>query len=238
MLTTAIASDSLAFMDSMDPMYSSMFSENDLQSSYFDLPITGNEDYLVSPLDTTFSTSTSVAPNMLGTWGIEDTSLNDAIVLGNNPLDYSRTPSLCSEDSSNPSTPAGDSSLSPKSPELEPPPKRKRGRPRLDRAESDPSYGMSSRKAPRISKRQPHNEVERKYREGLNAELERLRLAIPTLPQWDGESLSGPPKSSKATVLATAIDYIRRLEREKGGLRAENQRLKGGRGMRDILIME
>ncbi|KAF2675958.1 hypothetical protein K458DRAFT_253115, partial [Lentithecium fluviatile CBS 122367] len=70
--------------------------------------------------------------------------------------------------------------------------------------------------------RLPHNQVERKYRENLNAELERLRRAIPTLPQnaaVDGGAM-GQPKPSKAMVLAGAIEYIKAIERERDELRA------------------
>jgi len=76
-------------------------------------------------------------------------------------------------------------------------------------------------------RRLPHNQVERKYREGLNSELERLRRAVPTLPQRDSSDLTGPPKPSKATVLASAIDYIKFMEAEHERLAEENERLRG-----------
>ena len=65
------------------------------------------------------------------------------------------------------------------------------------------------------SKRLPHNQVERKYREGLNAEMERLRAAIPTLPQ---DATLGAPKPSKATVLQCAVDEINKVREEKAKL--------------------
>lgn len=107
----------------------------------------------------------------------------------------------------------------------EPQPKRKRGRPRINRRESAPSSSKSS-----ASQRVPHNQVERKYRETLNAEMERLRINVPTLPQHDGTSLAGPPKPSKATVLAAAVDYIKQLEAETERLAEQNEDLKGGSG--------
>lgn len=110
----------------------------------------------------------------------------------------------------------------------EEPVKRKRGRPRINRAETDTS---ETKIKSRVSKRLPHNQVERKYREGLNAELERLRLAIPTLPYRDTHALNGPPKPSKATVLASAIDYIHQMEAERERLSRENDALRSGRGM-------
>ncbi|KAF2016843.1 hypothetical protein BU24DRAFT_459963 [Aaosphaeria arxii CBS 175.79] len=109
-------------------------------------------------------------------------------------------------------------------------PQRKRGRPRLDRQYSDSSASTNNVNGNCISKgnanmrpthRLPHNQVERKYREGLNSELERLRRAVPTLPQGaeDGSSTAqqvlGQPKPSKAMVLSGAIEYIKRLERER-----------------------
>ncbi len=59
----------------------------------------------------------------------------------------------------------------------------------------------------------------------LNAEMERLRVNVPILPQHDGTSFAGPPKPSKATVLAAAVDYIKMLEAETGRLAEENEKL-------------
>jgi hypothetical protein len=53
--------------------------------------------------------------------------------------------------------------------------------------------------------------VERKYRDGINAGIERLRCAVPTLPQ--GEDNPGRP--SKLNVLAGAVAYIQRIEQER-----------------------
>jgi len=53
--------------------------------------------------------------------------------------------------------------------------------------------------------------VERKYRDGLNDGIERLRRAVPTLPQG-GDDVGRP---SKRTVLAGAVAYIQRIEEER-----------------------
>lgn len=104
---------------------------------------------------------------------------------------------------------------------VEPAPKRKRGRPKLNRRASEPGSSKNVMK-----KRVPHSEVERKYRQMLNAEMERLRVNIPTLPQHHGTSSVGPSKPSKATVLAAAVDYIETLEAETKRLIEENGKLK------------
>jgi hypothetical protein len=74
----------------------------------------------------------------------------------------------------------------------------------------------------------PHTEVERKYREKLNMELERLRRAVPILPQQsDAADVMGAAKPSKSMVLAVAIDYIRELERQRDEAIHEVERLGG-----------
>jgi hypothetical protein len=73
----------------------------------------------------------------------------------------------------------------------------------------------------------PHTEVERKYREKLNMELERLRRAVPILPQSDAADVTGAAKPSKGMVLAVAIDYIKELERERDAAVEEVERLGG-----------
>ncbi|KAF2186135.1 hypothetical protein K469DRAFT_574230, partial [Zopfia rhizophila CBS 207.26] len=115
--------------------------------------------------------------------------------------------------------------------EDEPTPKRvqrKRGRPRINRSETDAtncSTGDSPKSRP--NRCLPHNQVERKYREGLNSELERLRRAVPTLLQRDSSDLTSPPKLSKTIVLASAIDYIKTIEAERDRLLEENEGLRG-----------
>ncbi|EAT85022.1 hypothetical protein SNOG_07556 [Parastagonospora nodorum SN15] len=138
----------------------------------------------------------------------------------------SRTPSLCG-DGQQPGSPSmsprlikRESPFSPVSQEEQTTPKRplrKRGRPRLDQLDTESqSAGPSSAKCQRSS-RLPHNQVERKYREGLNSELERLRKAVPTLSKSE-EALIKP---SKGMILSSAIDYIKSIERERDALREE-----------------
>ncbi|OCK85575.1 hypothetical protein K432DRAFT_421715 [Lepidopterella palustris CBS 459.81] len=120
--------------------------------------------------------------------------------------------------------------------EINPEPKRilrKRGRPRLQRNDFNASCSSTNPPSPHssskvgVSRRLPHNQVERKYREGLNSELERLRRAIPTLPQHDSTEETGRPKPTKVMVLAGAIDYIKSMEDELDSLSNENERLHG-----------
>ncbi|KAF2789855.1 hypothetical protein K505DRAFT_352309 [Melanomma pulvis-pyrius CBS 109.77] len=161
-----------------------------------------------------------------------------------NTITNSPTPSLCGD---GPPTLLASPPLSPSSLKRESPdesgsageepeqkrPQRKRGRPRLDRnlfdTPSASSFNSSSSKCQQQQRtsRLPHNQVERKYREGLNSELERLRRAVPTLPQSDEGALMGQPKPSKAMVLAGAIEYIRNIERERDALLEENEKLGG-----------
>lgn len=240
-LIPSTAADTMAYAETMDPTYSSVFADPErtsgdwFQPAYFD-----SNETLISPTDTTFEGSIYVEPDTLGTWNPDASSFNDNALFNNGRSDSYSTASTfrisrnssISEVRGSAFTPPDDSSNSTKTatPELDTPPKRKRGRPCLLRADSDSSYGESSRKS-RISKRQPHNEVEKKYREGLNAELERLRMAVPTLPSWDPDCLNGPPKPSKATVLASAIDYIHKMEHERDRLRHENEVLRQNRRM-------
>jgi len=108
--------------------------------------------------------------------------------------------------------------------------RRKRGRPRLDRnlsgAKPVPSTNASSSKQHQRAPRQPHNQVERKYREGLNSDLGRLRRAVPTLSQSEG-AVIGWSEPSKAMVLSCAVEYIAKIELERDGLRERNELLGG-----------
>ena len=248
---------SLSSSDNLDPMYySSLFpphertGDNWFQpSSYYGVDLSRDDDYLVSPTEISLESNIGVEPEVLGMWEEPDLSLdNDALFEDNangrtdslTTRRGSRTPSLCDDGEyvgvgtdSQPSTPSSDTVIKVSDTiETLTPAKRKRGRPRLIRNDSDSSYADSApRKATRISKRQPHNQVERKYREGLNAELERLRLAVPTLlhPEPSSTGAASTPKPSKATVLASAIDYIRKMELERDRLRHENEALRANR---------
>jgi hypothetical protein len=152
----------------------------------------------------------------------------------------SRTPSLCGDAQQQAHSPPMSPPLVKREASFSPPaieeettstrPLRKRGRPRLDRFDSDPhSTGSSSGKYSRGG-RLPHNQVERKYREGLNSELERLRRTVPTLPQSDDGSAMGQPKPSKAMILSGAIDYIKQIEKERDALKEEVERLRQNHG--------
>jgi hypothetical protein len=106
-------------------------------------------------------------------------------------------------------------------------PTRKRGRPKMDRSTTDNEI-MTSPTTTKYqrSKRLPHNQVERKYREGLNSELERLRRSVPILRQSDEAGAIGQPKPSKAMILSSAIEYIQSIEKERDALIEENDRLR------------
>lgn len=111
--------------------------------------------------------------------------------------------------------------------------KRKRGRPRkiLD----EPGIN-NTRKSPNIrpteadseSNRIPHNQIEQKYRNGLNTQLERLHETVAATTQHPDST-----KMSKAMVLAGAVEHIKNmevsrdeLEIENKGLRKRNKKLK------------
>jgi hypothetical protein len=104
---------------------------------------------------------------------------------------------------------------------------RKRGRPRHTRHRTDPTNNSSSPHHARRSTCLPHKQVERKYREGLNMEFERLRRAIPTLPQNVDSNIIGVAKPSKGMILGAAIEYISRVEKERNDALDEVQRLGG-----------
>lgn len=101
------------------------------------------------------------------------------------------------------------------------PPRRQRNRSRL----SSRTQTVDPRRPTCV----PHKQVERKYREGLNMEFERLRRAVPTLPQSVEANVMGTSKPSKGMVLAAAIEYIKRVERERDAAVREIERL-GGKG--------
>ncbi|KAF2796115.1 hypothetical protein K505DRAFT_300893 [Melanomma pulvis-pyrius CBS 109.77] len=86
---------------------------------------------------------------------------------------------------------------------------------------------------PKSRRRLPHNQVERKYRESLNTQLDSLLRVVPSLqqnqPPCDGadiEDLPAPTKPSKAIILASATAYIKQMEKDKKNLADENQILR------------
>ncbi|KAK5137100.1 hypothetical protein LTR08_001109 [Meristemomyces frigidus] len=79
----------------------------------------------------------------------------------------------------------------------------------------------------RKRQRIPHTAVERRYRENLNAHLDKLRQTVPALAARGGEKHEGV-KPSKCEVLSGAIDHIGALDKENQALRSE-VKLMGGR---------
>ncbi|KAF2820706.1 hypothetical protein CC86DRAFT_117004 [Ophiobolus disseminans] len=86
---------------------------------------------------------------------------------------------------------------------------------------------------PKSRRRLPHNQVERKYRESLNTQLESLRKVVPSLQQSQGvcdgadiEDLPTASKPSKAVILASATAYIKQQEKDRKSLEDENHLLK------------
>ena len=101
---------------------------------------------------------------------------------------------------------------------------RKRGRPRKD-CSSPETFSPISRRHSDGGRRIPHNEVERKYREGLNASFRKLQCAVPALSQLS-DGIIGTARPSKAVVIDSAIEYIHRLEKERDKARFLLERLK------------
>jgi len=100
--------------------------------------------------------------------------------------------------------------------------KTKRASTRFSRRRSSASAG----KPQSAGRRVPHNIVEQKYRNTLNAEMERLRGAIPHMARLGDEPSGGNTKPSKANILAGAVDYIRSLEVECDRLERKNVELQ------------
>jgi len=108
------------------------------------------------------------------------------------------------------------------------------------RLKNEPSNSPEEELAPlpedkgKSRRRLPHNQVERKYRESLNTQLDSLRRVVPALQQnqrniGDGadiEDLPTPSKPSKAVILASATAHIRQIEKDKKSLAEENQLLR------------
>ena len=109
--------------------------------------------------------------------------------------------------------------------------------------DGEPAWSQSHQPQPsrgrgrsRTCGRLPHNQVERKYREGINSQLEALRQSLPSLQSFassltperanEAGGASPPPaRPSKATILATATAYIKQIEAEKQRLIEENRML-------------
>jgi hypothetical protein len=108
---------------------------------------------------------------------------------------------------------------------------RKPRRPKIDRdhacTQSTLRNTTSTSTTLRRPGRLPHKQIERKYRDGLNLEIERLRKAVPTLLQSTDSGLTGVAKPSKGVVLAAAIRYILKVEQERDSAMDEIERLGG-----------
>lgn len=100
------------------------------------------------------------------------------------------------------------------------------------KSESEDSPQAIVDEKPKPRRRLPHNQVERKYRESLNTQLESLRRVVPSLQQnraCDGadiEDLPAPSKPSKAVILASATAHIKQIEKDRKSLQDENQLLR------------
>ena len=88
-----------------------------------------------------------------------------------------------------------------------------------------PGDTMSGRGRKR--QRIPHTAVERRYRENLNAHLDRLRQTVPSLASRKGSGKEGEGvKPSKCEILSGAIDYIGTTDRENMALKSEVRALR------------
>ena len=89
-----------------------------------------------------------------------------------------------------------------------------------DDAHSPDGARAGSKSPPRRGRKRqriPHTAVERRYRENLNAHLDKLRQNVPALACGAGDAGDGA-KPSKCEVLNGAIEYIGTLSREKNAL--------------------
>lgn len=104
--------------------------------------------------------------------------------------------------------------------------KRKRGRGKKVRDlrpvnddEKDSSFPLATSFTP--GNRVPHNQVEQKYRNGLNENINRLREVVAS-----SQSTSDSAKLSKAMVLSGAVECIKTMEDARDELEVENKGLR------------
>lgn len=99
-----------------------------------------------------------------------------------------------------------------------------------DDDEYTPNHHDDSNHKPRGRKRQriPHTAVERRYRENLNAHLDKLRQTVPSLASKrppgaskSGDAMTEGVKPSKCEVLNGAIEHISALGKENAALKTE-----------------
>jgi hypothetical protein len=112
--------------------------------------------------------------------------------------------------------------------DVQPPPPAKRGRPR--RRRSTEKETLRSPPPSPAAHRKPHHVVERKYRQNMNMQMERLRAVIPLQQPSDnrGAYTAHRRVPSKTSVLQRSVEEIEtlRLENERAGaavLRLENE---------------
>ena len=70
--------------------------------------------------------------------------------------------------------------------------------------------------------------MERKYRDGINRQLERLRDVVPSV------SKHSPGKLSKNTILTSAVDYIAELEAKVDSVQEERNLICQVFGLGDV----
>merc|ERR1711881_774401 len=91
----------------------------------------------------------------------------------------------------------------------------------------DPTPATSTKSAPaKTSRRQPHNEIEKKYRESINTHLEALKNSMCMHGKGDIEDLAAAPKPSKSIILASAVAHIKKIEKEKRQLEQDRNLLR------------
>lgn len=104
---------------------------------------------------------------------------------------------------------------------------------------ASPTISTSPEKTEKPKRRVPHSQVEKKYRENVNSQLEALRRAVPfsgndSSGTYDIEDLGASTRQpSKATILSNATSYIKQLEKENermledvANLKAQNRTLQ------------
>lgn len=101
--------------------------------------------------------------------------------------------------------------------------------------DEDDEYIPSEEAKPRGRKRQriPHTAVERRYRENLNAHLDKLRQTVPSLASKraagnskSGDGMGEGVKPSKCEILNGAIEHIGSLGKENAALKTEVKALR------------
>jgi len=100
---------------------------------------------------------------------------------------------------------------------------------------SIPALPSPPASTPKPKHRVPHNQVEKKYRENVNSQLDALRRAIPGSKMGgfdsngaDIEDIGGGAsrQPSKAAVLSNATSYIRQLEKDNKRMMEEMEALR------------